>query len=152
MPMPSTYRHASREWQAFLADAGEAMDLVSDNATYTAVEGVLLAFRRRLTPQQALDFADILPAVLRAVFVAGWRIADRPSPADTRAEWTAEAKALRPDHNLTPDNCVAATAYALRRAVRRPDLERLLAGLPPFASDFWTPPGIDPATLAPRIV
>mgnify|MGYP000308328432 CR=1 FL=1 len=36
---------------AFLADAREAMDLTSDNATYTAVQGVLQAFRRRLTPQ-----------------------------------------------------------------------------------------------------
>ena len=61
MPMPWTYRQASREWQAFLGDARDAMDLSSDNVTFTAVQGVCLAFRRRLTPQQAVDFAQVLP-------------------------------------------------------------------------------------------
>ena len=83
MPMPWTYRQATREWQAFLADAREAMDLTTDNVTYTAVQGVLQAFRRRLTPQQAVDFAQILPAVLRALFVADWTLAD-PQPPGTR--------------------------------------------------------------------
>lgn len=151
MPMPWTYRQATREWRAFLAEARGAMDLVSDNATYTAVEGVLRAFRRRLTPQEAIDFAQILPSVLRALFVADWKFED-PIPPGTRADWTAEAKALRPHHNLTPDNCVLATAIALRKSVLREDLDRVLTTLPPFASEFWSTPGIDPATLGPGIV
>jgi uncharacterized protein (DUF2267 family) len=152
MPMPWTYRQATREWQAFLAAAREAMDLTSDNAAYTAVQGVLRAFRRRLTPQQAIDFAQVLPAVLRALFVADWRLDEGPVPPGTRAAWTAEAMALRPHHNLTPENCVEATALALRRSVLRGDLERVLASLPPFAAEFWSTPGIDPATLGPVIV
>ncbi|MBE0555124.1 MAG: DUF2267 domain-containing protein [Rhodobacteraceae bacterium] len=152
MPMPWTYRQATREWQAFLADAREAMDLVTDNVTYTAVEGVLRAFRRRLTPQQAVDFAQVLPSVLRALFVADWRLDEGPVPPGTRADWTTEAQALRPHHNLTPENCVAAIALALRKSVQRADLERVLAGLPPFAAEFWSTPGTDPATLGPRIV
>ncbi len=151
MPMPWTYRQSTREWQAFLADARDAMDLDSDNTTFTAVEGTLRAFRRRLTPQQAIDFAQVLPATLRALFVADWQMAD-PVPPGTRADWTAEAQSLRPHHNLTPPNCIAATALALRKSVRRDDLERVLAALPPFAADFWSTPGIDPATLGPRIV
>jgi uncharacterized protein (DUF2267 family) len=151
MPMPWTYRQASREWQAFLGDAREAMDLTTDNVTYTAVQGVFLAFRRRLTPQQAVDFAQVLPSVLRALFVADWQLGD-PIPPGTRADWTSEAKSLRPNHNLTPDTCVAATALALRKAVLRADLDRVLATLPPFAAEFWSTPGIDPATLGPRIV
>lgn len=151
MPMPWTYRQASREWQAFLADAKEAMNLTSDNACYTSVEGVLLAFRCRLTAQQGLDFAGVLPAVLRALFVANWRLSD-PLPPGTRADWTAQAQALRPHHNQTPENCVAATALALRKSVLRADLERMLATLPPFAAEFWSVPGIDCATLGPRIV
>lgn len=151
MPMPWTYRQATREWQAFLAEARDAMGLDSDNATYTAVEGVLHAFRRRLTPQQAIDFAQVLPSVLRALFVADWHLADPIAPS-TRAAWTAEAMALRPHHNLTPTNCVAATALALRKSVLRTDLDRVLATLPAFATDFWSTPGIDPATLGPSIV
>ena len=78
MPMPWTYRQATREWRAFLAEARAAMDLETDNVTYTAVEGVLRAFRRRLTPQQAIDFAQVLPSVLRALFVEHKPIACLP--------------------------------------------------------------------------
>ncbi len=152
MPMPWTYRQATREWQAFLADARAEMGLSTDHSTFTAVEGVLRAFRRRLTPQQAIDFAQVLPSVLRALFVAEWDLSLPPAPPGTRADWTAEAKALRRHHNIAPDNAVAATAYALRRAVLRADLERVIARLPPFAAEFWSVPGVDPATLGPRIV
>ncbi len=151
MPMPWTYRQATREWQAFLAEARDAMNLESDNATFTAVQGVLQAFRRRLTPQQAIDFAQVLPSVLRALFVAHWHLADPAAPG-TRSDWTAEAMALRPHHNLTPQSCVAATALALRKSVLREDLDRVLATLPAFAADFWSTPGIDPATLGPSII
>ena len=85
MPMPWTYRQATREWQAFLGEAKTAMNLESDNATYTAVEGVLKAFRRRLTPQQAVDFAQVLPSVVRALFVADWTLDEGPLPPGTRA-------------------------------------------------------------------
>lgn len=151
MPMPWTYRQATREWQAFFADAREAMGLETDNVAYTAVQGVLQAFRARLTPQQAIDFAQVLPAVLRALFIADWRLGD-PLPPGTRADWTAEAMALRRQHNLTPPNCVEATAFALRKSVLREDLDRVLATLPAFAAEFWSTPGIDPASLKPRIV
>ena len=151
MPMPWIYRQATREWQAFLADARTAMDLSSDNTTFTAVEGALRAFRRRLTSQQAIDFAQVLPSVLRALFVADWQLAE-PVPPGTRTDWTAEAMALRPHHNLTPPNCVEATALALRQSVLREDIDRVLATLPRFAAEFWSTHGIDPATLGPRIV
>lgn len=151
MPMPSTYRQATREWQAFIAEARTALNLESDNSTYTAVQGVLQAFRRRLSPQQAIDFAQVLPSVLRALFVAGWRL-EEPVPPGTRADWTAEAMALRPHHNLTPPDCVAGTALALRKSVLREDLDQVLATLPAFATEFWSTPGSDPATLRPGIV
>lgn len=152
MPMPWTYRQATREWQAFLVDARDEMGMVSDNATFTAVEGVLRAFRRRLNPQQAIDFAQVLPSVLRALFVADWDLSVLPIEAGTRADWTEEARSLRRHHNIAPDTCVAATALALRRAVLRADLDRVLARLPPFATDFWSVPGVDHATLGPRLV
>lgn len=134
--MPWTYRHASREFASFLADAREEMELVSDNSAYTAVQGVLLCFRRRLTVQQALDFAGLLPSVVRAIFVADWQVAP-PLPFADRAALTAEAQALRPHHNLTPDNCIAATALALRHHVDQAALDALLATFPAGAVEFW---------------
>lgn len=151
MPMPWTYRQASREWEAFLTDAREALGTPTDTMTYTAVTGVLRTFRRRLTPEQAIAFAQVLPAVLRALFVADWTFAP-PSPPGTRADWTAEAKAQHPNHHLTPDHCVEAVALALRKSVLPEDLERVLTALPAFAAEFWRVQGVDPATLGPRIV
>jgi uncharacterized protein (DUF2267 family) len=147
--MPYAYRHADAEWRRFLGVAREEMALDSDNMAYTAVQGVFLAFRRRLTVQQAMDFAQILPAVPRAIFVADWQVDDASTPPGTRADWTAEARALRPHHNLTPENCVEATAIALRRTVRGADIEAALARLPDFARTFWDTPSRDPASLSP---
>jgi uncharacterized protein (DUF2267 family) len=137
MPMPWAYRHASKDWQAFLADAKDGLGLTSDNMTYTAVQGVLLAFRRRLTPRQVIAFADLLPAVLRALFVAGWDPEAPPLPWPDRAALEAEARALRPDHNLTPEHPITPVAAALRRCTRRIDLDRVLAAIGPEAQAFW---------------
>lgn len=139
MPMPWTYRHASAEWQRFLDIAKEEMDLVSNNSAYTAVEGVLLTFRRRLTVAQALRFADILPAVVRAIFVFRWQPAV-PAPWGGRDAQTKEAMALRPNHNLTPNNCIEATATALRAVVRADEIDPVLAQIGPEAEAYWQVP------------
>ena len=151
MPQPWTYRHASKEYRAFLDDVKAQMDLTSDNMAYTAVDGVLQCFRRRLTAQQGLDFANVLPSVLRAIFIAGWQL-DAPHPWADRAELTAEARALRRDHNLTPENAIEATAFALRRCTRAQDLDRVLDTIGPEAQAFWHVEVDDPAILAQRII
>lgn len=151
MPMPWTYRQASREWDAFLSDAREALSTPTDTMTYTAVTGVFRTFRRRLTPEQAIAFAQVLPAVLRALFVADWTF-DAPLAPGIRADWTAEAKAQHPNHHLTPDDCVEAVALALRKSVLPEDLARVLTTLPALAAEYWSVPGLDTARLGPRIV
>lgn len=149
MPLPHAYRTATKDWQAFLADARERLDLSSDNMTYTAVDGVLQTFRRRLTVAEGLAFADVLPAVLRAIFVYRWRPAE-PVAWGSRESQVAEAKAVRKDHNLTPDHCIEAVAWALRRQVRQMDLDRVLAGIGPEAEAFWAVEGVDPGELDRR--
>lgn len=151
MPLPRTYAHATKDWRAFLADAKERLDLVSDNSAYTAVDAVLQVFRRRLTVAQGLGFANVLPAVLRAVFVWNWDVEAGPVPFASRAEMTAEAQAVRRDHNLTPDHCIEAVAWALRRHVRQMDLDRVLTAIGPEAVAYWAVED-DPRTLARRIV
>lgn len=152
MPMPWTYRHASREWRAFLDDVKDGMTLSSDNMAYTAVDGVFQCYRKRLDAAQGLRFATILPSVPRAVFVAGWQPLDMPLPFGPRAALVAEVKALRPDHNLTPDNAIEATAAALRRQILPADWARALAQLPEPARRFWDVPGVPEADLRPRII
>lgn len=151
MPMPHTYRHASREWRAFLDDARDRMRLVSDNSAYTAIQGVFLVFRRRVSVQQGLTFASVLPCVPRAIFVADWDISEPRRPFGSREKMTREAQALRRHHNLTPDNAIEATAWAVRRAVLPAELDRALAACPAQAVEFWQVDA-DPSELGPRIV
>ncbi len=137
MPMPWTYRHASKEWRAFLDDVKDRMSLDSDNMAYTAVDAVFQVFRRRLTAQQGLDFAGVLPTVLRAIFVHGWHVTNPPTSFPDRNTLIAEVKSVRAHHNLTPDNAIEATAWALRRCTNRRDFDRMLAQLPHEAVAFW---------------
>ena len=150
--MPWTYRHASKEWRAFLDDVKERMALESDNMAYTAVDAVLQVFRRRLTAQQGLAFASVLPAVPRAVFVAGWDVSEPPVLFAERQVLTDEAKQVRVNHNLTPDNAIEATAWAIRRCTDTRDFERVLMQLPEEAVAFWHVDVEDPAELEQRII
>ena len=149
--MPWTYRHASKEWRAILDDLRDRMDLISDNSAYTARDGVLQVCRRRLTAQHGLEFASVLPAIPRAVFVAGWQVKIPPLPFVEREALVQEVKKVRQNHNLTPDNAIEATAWSLRRYTNKSDLERILASLPEGAVQFWHVDVADPREIEPRI-
>lgn len=151
MPQPWTYRHASREYRAFLDDLKARMNLESDNMAYTALDGVFQVFRRRVTAAQGLRLAEVLPSVPRAIFVAGWQPEEPPAPWAPRGALVAEARGLRPDHNLTPDTCIESVAWALRRAIRGADWDRVMAQLPPEARAFWEIEVADPRELEPGI-
>lgn len=152
MPMPWGFRHAEKQWKAFIADARERMGLDSDNMTYTAVDGVFRVFRRRLTPQQAHDFADLLPELSRALFLYRYDLSAPVLPWAPRADLLREAQQVRRDHNLTPDNAIEATAFALRRSLRQRDLDALLARLGPEAQAFWHVEETEPGELDQRII
>ena len=134
--MPFAYRHATTEWRAFLDDARERLSLDSDNMTYTAIDGVFQVFRRRLTAQQGLAFADLLPAVPHAIFVAGWQPGD-PEPWVPREALAAEVQAVRKNHNLTPPDAIDHVARTLRAHVRVMDLDRVLERIGPEAAAYW---------------
>ncbi|MEL6588123.1 MAG: DUF2267 domain-containing protein [Pseudomonadota bacterium] len=150
--MPWTYRHASKEWQAFLEDVKERMALTSDNMAYTAVDAVFQVFRRRLTAEEGLVFAAVLPSVLRAIFVDGWDVRGAPDPFVDRAALIAEVKRVRVNHNLTPDTAIEATAWAVRRCTNPRDFERVLQKMPEGAQAFWHVDVDDPQELQQRIV
>ncbi len=137
MPMPLTYKRASEEFRAFLDDVKDRMALESDNMAYTAVDAVFQVFRRRLSTQEALDFANALPCVLTAIFVKDWDVDAEPLPFADRKTMTDEAKRVRANHNLTPDNAIEATAWAVRRHADPTGLDRVLSRLPQEAQDFW---------------
>jgi uncharacterized protein (DUF2267 family) len=119
---------------------------------YTAVDAVLQVFRRRLTAEQGLAFANVLPAVLRAIFVKGWDVSEPPVPFLGRQDLTYEVKQVRVNHNLTPDNAIEATAWAIRRCTDTRDFERVLQQLPDEAVAFWHVDVEDPSELDQRII
>lgn len=139
MPMPMEYRQASRDFDAFMEDLRDTSMLATTHQAYTMLQGVLQVFRRRLTVQQALDFADVLPPVLRAIFVSDWNVEEPQRAFASREVMSLEARELRPDHNFSTETAIADVAAALRRHVDPNAFERAMASLPPAASDFWAP-------------
>lgn len=146
--MPYTYRHASEEWRDYLASLRETTLIASDNVLYTGTEAVLKSFRARLIPSQALAFANLLPTVLRAIFVSGWDINAAPQPWPDRATQRDEMLALRRDHNFCPPDLLEPLLAAIAATTRGPDLDRVLTRIGPEAADFWQRPRAQPPVNA----
>ena len=137
MTIPHEYRHASADFDEFLLAMMNATGLATRNQAYTVLEGILLAFRRRLNVSQGLRFANVLPPVLRAIFVKDWDVNQPPVAFGTREDMTREVKALRQDHNFAPDNALSDVAKALRQNMNEVDLDAVLNTLPNGAQEFW---------------
>lgn len=134
--MPFTYRHATDEWRGFLKDLRDETLIISDNVLYTGTQAVLHAFRARICVQDALDFANLLPAILRAIFVADWQIAP-PRPWPTRDDLRSEMLDLRRDHNFCPPDLLEVLLRAIPATTRRMEFDRLMIRIGPEAGDFW---------------
>lgn len=137
MPVPVEYKRASMDFEQFMLDAREISGLATTHQTYTMVQGVFQAFRRRLDVKQAIGFANVLPPVLRALFVADWDVDEPRRPFEDRAIMTREVQSLRPDHNFAPPTSIRDVAAALRKNIDQAGLDRVLTGLPPGAVAFW---------------
>lgn len=138
MPVPVEYSRASEIFYDFLVEARNGADLWSTHVTYTMVEGVLHTFRRRLTPQQTISFAELLPVCLRSVLIQRWDLSEPPVPFDSRASMTEEVRALRGHHNFSPDTAISVVARALLKRVDQERSFSFLAELPPGAVEFWS--------------
>jgi uncharacterized protein (DUF2267 family) len=137
MPMPNEYQRVGEDFDAFLLAVVDATGLATRNQAYTTTEGVLHAFRRRLAMRDALRFANVLPPVIRAIFIADWSLNEPILPFATRETMTLEVKQLRRDHNFSPDTAIRDVAKALRRSVDEKKFDAMLATLPQGAKAFW---------------
>jgi|SRR5579883_777377 len=135
--IPMELQHASADFERFLADAKELSGLATRNQVYTMVQGVLQVFRRRLDLEDAIRFANVLPPLLRAIFVADWDTQAPRVAFGDRAAMTREAQALREHHNFAPASCISDVATALRKHVDVAAFRGVLAALPPGAEEFW---------------
>ncbi len=140
MPMPMEYMYASRDFDRFLDDAQQSLSLATRHMTYTAVQAVLTVFRRRLYVGQAVCFAQVLPPILRAIFIDEWKPEVPPVGFADRAVLSKEVQSYRGDHNFAPDSAIVDVAAALRRHVDVRVFDALLARLPAGAVDYWRVP------------
>ena len=138
MTIPLRHSRATEEFEAFLRDAQVRMDSVTRNQTYQGVYGTLIVFRRRLTVQQVIEFAAVLPTVLSAILISDWDVDARPVPFDTRASMTAEVQSVRRNHNLSPNSVIADVAAAAWKHVDPIAFERCLERIGPDAVAFWS--------------
>lgn len=139
MPVPAEYGRASAKFYDYLVDARDTADLWSTHVTYTMTQGVLQVFRRRLSTQDAIAFANILPICLRALFVTDWDVNEEKKPFGSREAMTREVKSLREKHNFSTETAIRDVAEALRRHVDEEAFDKLLTQLPEGAVEFWTP-------------
>jgi uncharacterized protein (DUF2267 family) len=137
MPVPPEYQRASQDFTKFLLDARETSGLTTTHQVYTMVQGVLQVFRRRLDIKDAILFANVLPPVLRAIFVADWDTDEPKRPFEDRVVMTKEVQALRSDHNFASETSIRDVAIALRRNVDEAAFDRVLAELQEGAVQFW---------------
>lgn len=126
------------EFEKFMLDARDTAGLATTNMAYNMVVGVLHTFRRRLTVRQAIGFANVLPAVLRAIFVSDWDTDQLRIEFQDIDAMTQEVKALRAQHNFSPESAIHDVAAALRRHVTQPAFDNYLSTLSVSAQQFWS--------------
>ena len=139
MPVPPEYERASAKFYEYLIDARDNADLWSTHVTYTMTQGVFQVFRRRISTQQAIDFANLLPICLRALFVTDWDIGEEKKLFVSRELMTEEVRSLREMHNFSTETAIRDVARAIRRQVDIERFNRVLSDFPDGAIEFWNP-------------
>ncbi|MBE9053600.1 DUF2267 domain-containing protein [Nostocales cyanobacterium LEGE 11386] len=137
MPVPAEYQRASDDFYRYLVDARDIAGLWSTHVTYTMTQGVFQTFRRRLSTEDAIAFANVLPICLKALFVTDWDTNEPHKSFEDREEMMREVKSLRGEHNFSTETAIRDVAAALRQHVDEKAFERVLAKLPAGAADFW---------------
>ena len=137
MPLPQEYRRASEQFLLLLSELRDQANFGSTHQAYTMLQGVLQVFRRRLSIADAIHFANALPAMLRALFVADWDTGQSIEPFSSLEAMNAEVKLLRKDHNFSTDTAIEDVRLVLQRFVDSKRLAKALAGQAPMAKQFW---------------
>lgn len=138
MTWPKDFQHANQDFDALLLAVMDEADLATRNQAWTTLQAVLQAFRKHLSLEQAISFANALPPLTRALFITDWNTGETPAPFGTREQMTEDVKNLRRDHNFSRDTAICDVAKALRKSVDAKAFDAVLAKLPEGAVDFWS--------------
>jgi uncharacterized protein (DUF2267 family) len=132
------YQHASEDFERFLGMLCDRSGLATRNQAYTVAQAVLLTFRRRMTVREGLAFADSLPPILRAIFVADWDTDAPVLPCNTESDLIADVLDWRRDHNFANASSIGDVAVALQAAMGPASYAALVAKMPPAVRPLWT--------------
>lgn len=137
MPKPNEYRTPGKDFFAFLRDAQSELDAATSNVTYTTVQSVFIVFRRRLTVQEGIVFASVLPPVLCALFIKDWDTSAPKIKFDSLKKMNAEVQNIKAAHNFSPDDSIQKVATTLLKHVDKNDFIRVVERMSPEAKRFW---------------
>ncbi|ALO44873.1 DUF2267 domain-containing protein [Pseudohongiella spirulinae] len=137
MPLPQEYQRASDQFYSFLTELRDLSNFGSSHQTYTMVQGVFQVFRRRLQINDAIKFADTLPAILCAIFVSDWDTDEPIKSFCDLSEMNKEVKQLRTEHNFSTDTAIQDVRTVLIKYVDKDKFARVIRTLPVEAQQFW---------------
>ena len=137
MPVPPEYLRVGEFFNDFLLRVREETSLATRHQSYTCLQAVLTVFRKRLTPEQVIRFAQILPPVVDSIFLDGWTPEEFTPGWGTRASQAGEVHDLRRDHNFSTDTAIEDIARAIRTTVGDAVLDAALEPLGQGAKDCW---------------
>ncbi|GIL00303.1 MAG: hypothetical protein BroJett030_02020 [Alphaproteobacteria bacterium] len=139
MPFPREYSTASADFERFLDEVRTQAMRQTRNQAYAMTRAVLHVFRDHLSVRDALDFADLLPPLLRALYIDNWHPSPAPPLFPDRAALLRQVLDVRQPHNTAPQSAISDVATVLRRHVDQRRFDQLLARLPAGAVDYWAP-------------
>ena len=140
-PVPREYQRVHLDLHKFLETARDLSGIETTHRAYTMCQGVFQVFRKRLTLEQSIRFANTLPAGIRALYVADWDPDPNASarvPFMSKEKMTLEVQKLRPSHNYAPNTALQDVAKALRQVLEdETKFDNVLKTVGPEALDFW---------------
>ncbi len=137
MTVPMDYLYASRDFRRFLDAVKKQSMRGSHNQSYAMTRAVLHVFRSHVPVKDALAFAEVLPPLLRVIFIEGWDVEAEVTPFPDRETLHREMKAVREPHNTAPETAIGDVAAVLRAEVGEERLRRVLGAMPIGAEDYW---------------
>ncbi len=137
MPLPAEYQRATDKFYSFLTEVRDQANFGSTHQAYTMVQGVFQVFRRRLQLTEAIGFANALPALLRALFIADWDTMEAVKPFGDLSDMNREVKQLRPEHNFSTNTAIQDVGSVLKNHVDESNFSAALGDLPEEARQFW---------------
>lgn len=118
----------THEW---LNDIAERLAYHDRRDAYSALRGVLMALRDRLTIEEAVHLGDQLPMLIRGIYYEGWKPSLNPGPERTADEFLSMIQRnLRYDIRRDADRIAHEVFGVLASRVSQGEIDDVIHQLP----------------------